>query len=254
MRNYNNYFIVGCGGVANYFLPPFIKMFWRNKKNKINLIFWDKDQYELKNLDRQLDDSSQVGMAKAVVMERNANKVFDQYKMSKTKVNVKTSARTLFFTPDDEIPDNSFVFCFVDNHEARLSVLNAIKKSSDSACIFAANGEQSAHAYYYSNDVAAHENGDPLDRYPEIATDKSDSPLRLEGCDSEVVLNSSPQTPLANSLAATLALNLWNVWVNDPAGLVSATPEEAEMLKPRLIVEFSVGPNNQDIKRLGNLK
>jgi len=251
---YKNYIIVGCGGVAAYFIPPFVKMFWRGK-NKSSICFIDKDSYELKNLDRQMESASDVGLPKSMKMASYARRsIGDMLSMGKHKCEVEINERTMFFAPGDEVPERSFVFCFVDNHEARLAVYNAVKNSPGSAVVFGANGEYSAHAYYYAYGLEAYENGDPLERYPEIGTDKSDSPFQVAGCDSEVVISSSPQTPLANMTAASMSLSLWHLWDEEKEQYEDLSEEDKESIKERAPVELAMGPRHQNMIRLGRKK
>jgi len=51
-----NYYVVGCGGVATYFLPSFLKTLYYSAKDKtkLNLTLVDGDIVERKNIARQV--------------------------------------------------------------------------------------------------------------------------------------------------------------------------------------------------------
>ena len=197
-----NYFIVGCGGVCSYFLPSFLKMLKHHKKlKKSNVFLVDGDQIEQKNYDRQMFQGGNVGKYKAEVLrDQYAN---DDYIQSIIAIN---DYITDSFTPDPR----SMIIGFVDNHPARRDMLTVADRTT-SKVVFAANSTIGAHAYYYQPDWV-NTDLDPRVRFPEIVTVETGSPVHAIGCNTEEKLDETPQTAIANQLAASHALHLWNFW------------------------------------------
>lgn len=195
-------YIIGCGGVGSYFLPPFAKTLrWIDHPRHRNapIVLVDGDVLETKNLKRQQFATSAVGVFKA---EAAAAAISGEYPgIEHDSRYIDTS-----FTPDDR----SVLFVFCDNHIARKDALAAADRTG-STTIIAANSSIGAHSYVYLPEWK----GGPLDprvRFPEILTDLTGSPVQASGCASEENLEENPQTPIANFMAASHALLLWNFW------------------------------------------
>lgn len=200
-----HHYIIGCGGVGSYFLPPFLKTLrWidnpRFRNAPVTLI--DGDVLEEKNLRRQ--QFSRVGRTdgaepKVNILHAMFYSEYDQ--LTATPRYIDTS-----FQPDER----SILLVFCDNHPARKDALAAADRTR-STVIIAANSSIGAQAYVYLPEWK----GGPLDprvRFPEIETDTSDSPVHAAGCATEANLEANPQTPIANYMAASHALLLWNFW------------------------------------------
>jgi hypothetical protein len=193
--------IIGCGGVAAHFIDPFLRTLKYCKNRRLRgskVVLHDGDKLEDRNLQRQNFDTESV--------ERAAYKA------------AALAARCLWYdalTPSPSYVDASFecdprdlIICFVDNHTARATALN-VADTFGASVISAANSTIGAEAWFYEPRWKG-TGLDPRVRYPVILTDDSDNPLRPAGCQSEQRLNDIPQTPIANFMAASHALLLWN--------------------------------------------
>lgn len=224
MRAPDEYMIVGCGGVASYFFPSFFRtvnhMFPKTSLPRVTIV--DGDMLEEKNLARQ-QFSSFDPIKKVDAIER----------MYETLYGRKISKRKTYFSGDEMVDENTMIFCFADNHLCRRHVLEAVDAGTGCSAICAANSTISSHAYIYLPQWR----GGPLDprvRFPEIETDETDSPLKIGDCNSEVVLNDTPQTALANTMASSCSLLLWNLWCNEIPKMGEIERDDFE----RLPVEF----------------
>lgn len=203
-----NVYIIGCGGVCSYFLPCFLKTVNYDKKLKnSNIILVDGDRLEEKNLLRQNFD----GISDSHSAPYKAEALCDYYGQIYTDLNIDCINE--YLVDSFCVETNSLVFCFVDNHPARKDVLS-ILDTFQSSGIFAANSSISSHAYFYDYKMNGTEM-DPRIRYTDILTVETGSPVRAAGCDTKERLEEVPQTAIANQMAATHALFLWNFWVNE---------------------------------------
>jgi len=226
-----NIYMIGCGGVGSYFLPPFLKTLKhckdRNFRNKpVTLV--DGDIIEERNIDRQQFGTCDIGLNKTVALAVEHEDYYEG--LGNLPVYVDGS-----FNP----PPRSWFLVFVDNHVARNEILGALDRLGGCA-ILAANSTIGAQAYFYDSKWK----GNPLDprvRYPEITTDKTGSPVQAAGCASDEALDDAPQTPVANFMAASFAQLLFNFWAFeqkalDPALTQSIWPVEMSNTSTRLNV------------------
>jgi hypothetical protein len=193
--------IIGCGGVASHFIDPFLRTLKHCKPRRLRgskVILWDGDKLEEKNLQRQnfeeVDVAEREYKARALVTR---NHWYPEIHWVGNYIDASFECE-----PKDTI------IVFVDNHPARATALNAADTFGASV-ISAANSTIGAEAWFYEprwKDTGL----DPRVRHPVILTDDSDNPLRAGGCQSEQRLNDIPQTPIANFMAASHALLLWN--------------------------------------------
>jgi len=197
-----NYYIIGCGGVATYFLPAFLKTLKHHKSFKKSSVYLvDGDYIENKNYSRQVFDAGMENVNKAEALCRmyaNSN-----YIENLTPI---TDYITESFMPEFK----SMLIGFVDNHPARKDILTVADRNKCKV-LFAANSTIGAQAMYYDPDWC-NTSMDPRIRYPEILTTERGSPVHAVGCNTEEKLDETPQTAIANQLAATHALHLWNFW------------------------------------------
>jgi hypothetical protein len=229
--------IVGCGGVCSYFLPAFLRYLKHNSEYKTNVTLMDGDVLEEKNTLRQnFDLPSGVLPFKTEALKLQCN----FYKMK---------ARNIYFAQNEFFEEDTLVFCFVDNHLARKHVLEAIDENGGCA-ILAANAEIDAHSYIYYPEWNG-TNLDPRKRFKEILEDTTGSPIkRAMGCQSEELLDNSPQTSIANQMAASHALLLWNFWFHDFPKF-GETPEE---LFEKFPIEFGNTNSNSFRTTIEQLK
>lgn len=182
-------YIIGCGGVGSWLAPALAKLIEQE-----NLWLVDGDKLEAKNIDRQLFDDKDVGKYKAEALG---------LKYGLRYLNSFYGLGTCDHTSTD------WLLCACDNHPARASVLIACDVFRCRA-IIGANETHSAEAYYYQPDWV----DTPLDPrvfYPELLTDTSDDPMKIEGC-TGVAQQNNPQLSSSNFMAAALMQHLLVLW------------------------------------------
>lgn len=194
-----NIYIIGAGGVTTYFLPPFIKTVAHkvDKLRKPTIYIMDGDEIEDRNLERQAFPKESVKSKKSDVLVKEYAEEYGGPMKSISE----------FFHPGDKLEQYSLVFVFVDNHPARLAILNACDQYECSV-IMGANEYQDSQGIYYSPRMKGTKL-DPRVRYPEILEDESDNPIRAVGCNTEEALEIAPQLAIANHTAASHALQLF---------------------------------------------
>lgn len=191
--------IIGAGGVTSYMLPALKNSY------DLDVTIFDGDVLEKKNLDRQLFRNNQVGQNKATALMKLYN------------FNKDSQAVTRYF--DMEIMETEYkywahwadvIICNVDNHQARF---DALKVATDlrTPLLICANEYSTSQAMYYDPVLALEFPAiNPLVRYPEIATDKSGSPISCQGD----ALQSTPQLAIANQVSASLGNYLMYQWTD----------------------------------------
>ena len=197
-----NFYIIGCGGVCSYFLGGLLKTVNHDKRLKNSTVtLVDGDMLEDKNYMRQMFNEGMSGINKAEALATM---------FGAGNPNVKLEVYSQYITDLYPVEPKSTIFCFTDNHPARKDILSIADREKCDV-IVAANGELAAHAYYYKYDMKDTAL-DPRVRYPEILSIDRGSPVRAAGCQTEEHLDNSPQTPIANLMAASHAALLWAFW------------------------------------------
>lgn len=185
-----NAVIIGAGGVTSYMLPALRNSF------ELHATIVDGDILEKKNLDRQLFRNNMVGQHKCVALMKQYNFRKDEGQAIRSYFDMdmlETEYKYWFVNAD-------VIICAVDNHPARLACIEA-SKMLRKPLVVCANEYHTSQAFFYCPALADNMNLfklDPLARYPEIATDKSGSPMSCQG----LALESEPQLAIANQLAA----------------------------------------------------
>lgn len=213
--------LIGVGGVGCAILP-LLTRFAVTHKAYLSLI--DGDQYEEKNLSRQVFPPSFVGMNKAQAQKTKLDTVMPQ---------LEVGATPHFVTMDNAlnmVRGYSHVIVGVDNHRARYVVSRAFQKELENTIcdevgqwlITAGNTEWDGNAHIYGrrlvNGVATYYGEPPEVRHEEIASDMSFSREGVS-CQDLVNLEGGEQTMLANSFAAMFAFNLIQATVSYPEAL-----------------------------------
>ena len=198
--------IIGCGGVASYFLPPFLRTLRYCKEFKNHaVILYDGDILETRNLQRQNFDQKHVDTSKAAALAEQ----FHWYPRLEV---VEAFIDTAF-----SVENGDTIIVMADNHMARRHALDAADRAAGSIVLSAANSTIGAESWWYSSSDRETPR-DPRVRWPEILTDDSGSPIHAEGCNSAARLREIPQTPIANHMASAHLLLLWNfVFIEKPA-------------------------------------
>jgi len=200
--------IIGCGGVASYFLPPLLRTLRYGDKLRLRNIpvhLYDGDKLEERNFQRQNFETQYVDTNKAFALADSCN----WYpKLSVVRHYIDGSFR---------VDDGDCIIIMADNHLARRHALDAADRAAGVHVLSAANSTIGAEAWWYD---ATHDRDTPRDprvRWPEILTDDTGSPVHASGCNSEARLREVPQTPIANFMAASHLLLLWNfVFIERP--------------------------------------
>jgi hypothetical protein len=183
-------YIIGCGGVGSWLAPALCLLV---KPTNVTLI--DGDTLEQKNMNRQLFDSSHIGMNKSEALAE------------KYGCDAIPSWYSTMLMPHEP---NDWLFGLVDNHPSRKSIMQACD-SYGCRALFAANETHSSEAYLYLPEWRG-TRLDPRVYYPEIETDNTDDPrARAAGCTGEAQV-SNPQLVTANYMAAALVAHLYVVW------------------------------------------
>ena len=184
-------YLIGCGGVGSWLLPPLIKLVG---KSEITVV--DRDSLEESNLDRQQYDGSFIGRIKSSAMSE--------------KYDVEP-IQEYYYLGLIEHSSDDWLLCCADNHAARVACLQACDRW-ECRCICACNETWSAEAFFYQRDWQ-NGNKDPRVYYPEMLDNHAGDPLaRAAGCTGDAALSANPQGVSANFMAAALALHLYAVW------------------------------------------
>ena len=210
--------IIGAGGVASYFLSPFLRTLKHIRKplrlRNHAVIIHDGDQLEERNLERQNFDveDAEDALFKAIALAGDCG-WYENIKVNPNYIDSSFSAN-----------DRDTIIVMADNHMARKHALEAADRAAGVTVLSAANSTIGAEAWWYDAGGMKDTRLDPRVKWPVILTDDTGSPVHAEGCNSEVHLNEVPQTPIANFMAAAHLLLLWNfVFIEKPKLDVSLT-------------------------------
>jgi len=184
------HYIIGCGGVGTWVTPAAIRLF-----NQDRFTVMDGDDYEEKNLDRQLFNNKDIGRNKADALA-------DLYDIS---------ARPEYFSLGKiEFEPDTLLWVCVDNHAARREALESCDLYNCTA-VLGSNETTSASALWYEPEWRD-THRDPRIRYPEITSDRTGDPrARQIGCIVQID-QGNRQLVSANLVAASLMAQLAVVW------------------------------------------
>ena len=195
------HFIIGAGGGGTWLIPALKKLF---PADTIAVV--DGDVFEPSNMDRQLFGPEMLGMNKASAMG-----IMHQ---------IQSLPRYYQLGTVDHVSTDLIWGC-VDNHRARLSILQACDFYHCKS-IIAGNEKTSASAMYYEPSFRGTIR-DPRVRYPEIITDHTGDPLaRAMGCVGEIRAGTT-QLVSANHLAVSLAMHLAVAWIKERESMSEST-------------------------------
>lgn len=196
-----NIYLIGVGGGGSRVIEKLVKI-------AKNIIVYDGDTLEEKNLDRQLFPESAIGKNKALaIAEIYGPRV-------KAKPEYFHSGLDIKFTASD------IILCCVDNSVGRKEVLSICDRYGCRS-IFAANEYVEAEAYYYDSSMKDTPN-DPRIVYPTILTNRDGNPLSREACTGHAQ-TVTPQLVLANDWSAGMLLQLFWFYTKEMPQLDSET-------------------------------
>jgi len=185
--------IIGCGGIGGWVLNCIIKS--PKITNDYTLHFWDKDIVEENNLDRQFFTKKDIGRKKSLLfstMVPNSEYHFD------------------WFTENSNISNESVIIVCTDNNASRKNAL-FIADKTNSIVLIGANETIDAEAYIYLPSWLDTEK-DPRKYYPNILEFDIFDPT-IQHCTSHVALEYTPQLAIANMLAGSYIMFLFNLWL-----------------------------------------
>lgn len=200
-------YIIGCGGVGSWLLPILVRL--KGKLGIEDIVLFDGDKFEPKNLDRQLFPEQFVGRNKAQALASMYPDGVVRFEPQYLSPGWLREAE-----PDD------WIIVAADNNAARKTALEIADEQGCSVLI-AANEYTDAEAYVYKPDWRGTK-ADPRVLYPAILTDVTDDPLRVNsGCVEQS--QQSPQLVAANVAAASFAADLlWYHLCGDAAEVDAA--------------------------------
>lgn len=225
------YYLVGCGGIGGWLGLSLAKMLAVEDE----LVLIDGDDFEEKNLDRQMCSKRDLGRNKAKVL-RTALRVGARCALHAVPKYLGEDSKFAF-------SDNSVVLTGVDNHPARLRVLSLCDQASV-PCVHAANGYEDAEAFYYMSPWSGSAL-DPRNYYPELLEDVQDDPL-APPCTGEI-LESRPQLAMANMAAAAMAMKLLWFWQTVAPKL---TEESSKEMAPVQIIGTAAKSFTRTVKEI----
>lgn len=207
LKPFPNVIIIGAGGVGSYLLPTLLRTIRNHDAPEDSPVvtIYDGDKLELRNMERQLFDHTDVGSFKAGALVKKYKGYYPQL-----------VAVDRYFSGQEDIGPDTVIFVCVDNHPGRMRALNACDMHTCKA-LLCGNGYTDAEAMFYSPAWK----GTPLDPrvyYPDIAKVEDGDPLAPEGCTGHAQ-QATPQLAIANYVAAGYALHLFWFWMQEKDSL-----------------------------------
>jgi molybdopterin/thiamine biosynthesis adenylyltransferase len=193
--------LVGAGGVTSYLIAPLVKLL-QFKFDGPQLIIFDGDSLEPRNLERQLFQKNQIGQNKAEALADYVQSTLGYSKVSAVPEYLHQSS-------DLRSDSVQLILCAVDNHPARRTCLSMADFVGCPA-ILAGNEYTDAEAYIYLPEWKDSPQ-DPRVYFPEILTDERDNPLARNAC-TGAATQAAPQLCVANYMAAGYMLHLLWFW------------------------------------------
>lgn len=199
-------FVIGVGGTGGHLAAPLARLVaYHPNTQDSKVIFIDGDEFEEKNITRQLVGESQVGMNKARAMVD-----FCAYQGLMGNIECKEdfiSAST--FIPMLRKAASPMVVCCVDNDATRLAILKSIESTCSGDFFFISPGNSDGteavkgQTLYWGRVEGESVGINPADIYPNIENPQDSIPSK-----GSCALNapSRPQLIAANFFAASITL------------------------------------------------
>jgi hypothetical protein len=216
--------IVGAGGIGGWVGKLVAKTF----RDCPTVEIFDKDIWEERNVDRQF--AGRLGGLKAQTLAEELpdnGKAYPEWFVAST--------HGLFMYPIAVDQPNRIVFACVDNHPARLQVLDSIDLGAETdMAIICGNEYVDASACVYFNRFKGTRK-DPRVRYPEMLTDHSGDPS--SPCTGPAQ-EASPQLAISNCLAASYGMWLAWFWLMQAPDLHTEAAKKASPVEIRSSVGY----------------
>jgi hypothetical protein len=199
-------FVIGVGGTGGHLAAPLARLVaYHPNTQGAKVIFIDGDEFEEKNMTRQLVGESQVGLNKARAMVD-----FCAYQGLMDNIECKedfVSAAT--FIPMLRKASSPMVVCCVDNDATRLAIINSIKNTCTGNFFFISPGNSDGtetvkgQTLYWGQIEGETVGINPAEIYPNIENPQDSVPHK-----GSCSLNapSRPQLIAANFFAASITL------------------------------------------------
>lgn len=188
--------IVGCGGISGWLIQCLDKS--KAMLGGKEIVLYDRDRIEEKNLDRQFFSKRDIGKSKAKAF-------YDKYKDS-----LNISFHPDWFTERTDVRDNDIIFVACDNNGGRLSALNICDMRENVTVIIGANDTITASAYVYKKEWKD-SSFDARVRFPELLEHDVHDPTKPQ-CTGHV-LEYIPQLAISNMLASSYMMLLYYLWI-----------------------------------------
>lgn len=175
--------LIGAGGTGSMVLPAIVPV--------VDVDIWDGDEYEERNVSRQIYAANVVGNNKADVL---AELFGDGHK--------KVVSYPKMVRGNEDI-DSDLIFCCVDNNAGRKAA-RALSDDHDIPLIICGNESWEPMAWLYLPEYR-YTNKDPFDRWQ---LDKL-AEGRQETCQGVEIIEENVQMPAANYCAGSHGLHIW---------------------------------------------
>lgn len=198
-------FVIGVGGTGGHLAAPLARLvaYHPNTQNA-KIIFIDGDEFEEKNITRQLVGEAQVGLNKARAMVD-----FCAYQGL-----MNTECKEDFISASTFVPmlrraSSPMIVCCVDNDATRLAILKSIQSTCEGDFFFISPGNSDGtetvkgQTLYWGRVDGSNVGVNPADVYPNIENPQDSIPHK-----GSCALNapSRPQLIAANFFAASITL------------------------------------------------
>jgi hypothetical protein len=197
---------IGCGGTGGILAPMLARLLAHHTNSNGKIVFVDGDEYEQKNVTRQLVGPSQIGLNKADALVKFC--AFQGLDMAKAFQKYVNEASMSLLIKNAQFP---LVICAVDNDATRTAVLKYLIDNCESFFwITPGNADDSdgtspikGQVLWYGRTMTATYGVNPLDLFPQLA-EPTDQIPRAGSCANAIP--SAPQLITSNALAAAFTL------------------------------------------------
>lgn len=200
----DRYVLIGAGGTGSNFIAPalsYLNAHQNNKNEAFEFYVVDGDNYEYKNLERQLFNPEFVGQNKANAL---AN-MYERYPVIAVPKFIGKDDL------DDLIPEHTTVFIGVDNYSIRALLVQHALTRKNIVMINAGNEKSDGTVQVWVRENGENKTPPFTFCHPEIAY-KSEDDRSTMTCAEAALIPGGEQLLLANAQAAMLMLHaLWRI-------------------------------------------
>lgn len=210
MSNFNPdcVFVIGVGGTGGHIAPPLTRLIqYHPNTTNTRVFFIDGDEFEEKNMTRQIVGDSQVGLNKARAMVDTCA----QQGLTNNIECVEDYVTAANFSPMLRRSNRPLVVCSVDNDSTRKDIIEAIQDNCNGDFFFITPGNSDGtedvrgQTLYWGRVNGETVGLNPMDVYPNIENPQDAIP-RKGSCAN--LAPSRPQLISANFFAAAITLSV----------------------------------------------